>query len=292
MKVAVLGPVAKDFITIDGKKMTYIGGPVYYISVALKKLGVEEVAPYVSAGKDDRKWIEDNFPGMDVRLIAAPGTLESYVEYALNNPDVRTHWMVDYANIIEPTDNLLEELERFDWIIFGPLLHDQTPFALFQKLRHKNLVYGNFGMFSWSENGKFVWKHPENLVNVLPFLKYLFLDNNEALYVSGKNTPKEAADFFREKGLPNSIITEASKGSHVFAGADHYHIPSFPPKKIVDPTGAGDTYLAAFIRSIELFENPKKQGEFAAMTATMKLEKQGAFSGSLEDVLKRLKKVR
>ncbi|MDP1817962.1 MAG: PfkB family carbohydrate kinase [Leadbetterella sp.] len=287
MKIAVLGPVTKDYVTIDGDSQMQIGGIPYYVALTLKNLGVEEVVSYITFNKDDEGWVKDNFAGMDIRHMPVEKTLESYLEYSSSNPDVRKHEIKCYPNTINPSDELIDELDRFDYIILAPLFHDNISFELFVKLKHKNLVLGNFGMFTYGEGGKFVRKNPENLIRVLPYLQYLFLDNNEAIFVSGKRTIFESADFFKENGLANLIITEGSKGSHVFSGNEYYKIPAFVPEAVVDPTGAGDTYLAAFVRSIEMYNDPEKQGLFASMVASISLEKRGAFDSNLEDVLKR-----
>jgi sugar/nucleoside kinase (ribokinase family) len=289
MKIAVLGPVTKDFITIDGKLSVQIGGIPYYVALALKNLGTETIVPFVTAGREDRGWVSENFGGLAVRQIDVEKTLESMIEYSSSNPDMRKSFIHCYPNTIEPAAKLLEELEGFDHIIFGPLFHDNTPFELFNKLKHKNLTYGNFGLFTYGEAGKFVKKNPENLIRVLPFLKYLFLDRGEAEFVSGQVGVKEPGNFFLSQGLANMIITEGSKGSHLFIGADYFKIPAFTPMRLVDTTGAGDTYLAAFIRATELFMEPEQQGRFAAMVATMSLEKGGAFDSNLTTVLNRLK---
>jgi sugar/nucleoside kinase (ribokinase family) len=291
MKIAVLGPVAKDFTTIDGVETLHIGGIPYYVAVTLKSLGVTTVVPYITANKDDESWIEKSFSGIPVQLRSVSKTLESVIEYSSSNPDRRRHHIEAYPNTIEASDTLLTDLERFDWIILGPLFHDNIPFELFSKFKHKKLVLGNFGMFTYGEEGQFVRKHPENVVQVLPYLQYLFLDRSEAEFVSGAEDILESGRFFQEHGLPNMIITEGSKGSHLFIGNAYYKIPAFPPTKLIDPTGAGDTYMAAFIRATELFADPEQQGKFAAMVATMSLENKGAFNGNLEEVPQRLETV-
>jgi sugar/nucleoside kinase (ribokinase family) len=289
MKAAVLGPIAKDYITIDGKESVHIGSPVYYICTALKNLGVEEVDAYANYAREDESWVKGYLKGVNVHSFFAEKTLYGKLEYKSANPDARTHVLYDFNNSIEPNKGLLAELEKFDYIIFGPLLARHIPFEFYEKLKHKNLVYGNFGAFAYLENGKKVYKNPENLIKILPYLKYVFLDNNEAMFVSGKKTIEEAGKFFTENGLENCAITEGSKGSHLFVGDKYYKIPAFLPKKIIDPTGAGDTYLAAYIRAIELFEDPEQRGRFAAMAASMSLEKEGAFDKNLEEVLRILK---
>ena len=289
MKVAVLGPIAKDIVKIDNKISVQIGGIPYYIALALQALEIEKITPYITCAPSDKRWATNNFPGLAVQCLPAEKTLESTLEYSSDNPDFRKHLIKCYQNTIEANHKLIKELEDYDYIIFGPLFHDNIPLDLFKKLSHKKLVLGNFGLFTYGENNQFVRKNPEKLIKILPYLSYLFLDASEAKFVSGKDTLKEAAEFCRQHGLANMIITEGSRGSHLFIGKNYYSIPAFPPKKLADPTGAGDTYLAAFIRALELFDDPEKQGRFAAMVATMSLEKSGAFRGSLNDVLKRLK---
>jgi len=289
MRAAVLGPVCRDLTTIDGLQTLHIGGIPYYVALALRNLGESDVTAYVTASEADSEWVKACLSGVEVKHIPVEKTLESILEYSSKNPDVRTHHIDAYPNTILPTGELIAELENFDYVIFGPLFHDNIPLEFFTRLKHKNLVLGNFGMFTYGEKGEFVRKSPENIVQVLPFLRYLFLDRSEAEFVSGKTDLHEVGKFFRERGLQNMIVTEGSKGSHLFIGGEYYKIPAFTPERIVDPTGAGDTYLAAFIRATELFTNPGQQGRFAAVVATMSLEKVGAFAEGLGDVLKRLK---
>lgn len=289
MKVAVLGPIAKDFIKIDGKVTVQIGGIPYYVSLALKFLGAEEVVPYVTCGQNDNDWVINNFFGLTVNCLPVEKTLEAYIEYTTDNPDVRLHRIKYYPSAIALSDKLERELSRFDYIILGPLFHDNIPFDLFKKLKSKNLILGNFGIFTYEENGKLIRKNPENLIKVLPFLKYLFLDSGEVEFVSGRKGVKKSAEFLQSQGLPNIIITEGSKGSHIFMGKKYFKIPAFPPKQIADTTGAGDTYEAAYIRAIELFSEPEKRGRFAAMAATMSLENKGGFKGSDREVKERLR---
>jgi len=59
----------------------------------------------------------------------------------------------------------------------------------------------------------------------------------------------------------------------------------------MDPTGLGDTYMAAYATKRMLSSKPKTCGIFASMVATMKLEKIGAFQGDLTQVHKRLRQV-
>lgn len=183
---------------------------------------------------------------------------------------------------------LIKKLEKFDWILFGPLFEDNISVKLFEVLKGNKLVLGNFGMFSRAQGSELVYTSPDKVLKILPFLQYLFIDKTEAQFLSKRKNTREAGNFLIKKGLGCLVITEGSKGSTIFIKESTYKIPAYKPKKVADPTGAGDTYGAAFIRATELFSNPVQQGEFAAMAATIEIENRGAFRGSLQKVLKRL----
>ena len=46
------------------------------------------------------------------------------------------------------------------------------------------------------------------------------------------------------------IITASEKGSTIFAPTETIEIPAFAPRKIEDPTGAGDAYRAGLLVGI------------------------------------------
>ena len=171
----------------------------------------------------------------------------------------------------------------------GSLYYENFPYAFFEKMNGSNLVINNYGLFTHHENGKPIWKNPENARRVAKFLKYLFMDEKEIKYAAQKETINEAAKYFLNLGTGMVIVTQGSRGSMVFTKDKEYKIPAFKPKKMMDTTGAGDTYLAGFIFATQLFDDIQKQGKFAAMVATMGIEKDGAFTGNLKEVGKRLK---
>ena len=78
------------------------------------------------------------------------------------------------------------------------------------------------------------------------------------------------------------IITRGSSGSLIYSKNldEIYKIPAFKPQKIEDPTGLGDTYMAAYAALRLEGENPKKCGVFAAAAASLKLENKSAFKGN------------
>ncbi|XOU94723.1 MAG: carbohydrate kinase family protein [Candidatus Kerfeldbacteria bacterium] len=87
------------------------------------------------------------------------------------------------------------------------------------------------------------------------------------------------------------ITTLGDKGSIIKTKTRNYKIPVAKPKKVLDPTGAGDAYRAGLIRAlVNNFDLPKA-GRLAALTSVYAVENYGTQSHSfkLADLKKRFK---
>jgi len=145
-------------------------------------------------------------------------------------------------------------------------------------------------MIRYLEDKIIVWKKSDNVRNALPNVDYVFFNDEELEFVSGKGIIEDGVHCLQDKyGAKNVIITQGSKGSQLFLEGKNYHIRAFTPRVKSPTTGAGDSYMAGFLKAQELYDDPIKQGEFAAMTATMVIEEREAFDKTVEDVLESLK---
>ena len=71
------------------------------------------------------------------------------------------------------------------------------------------------------------------------------------------------------------VITYGAKGSVIYNKGKEIKIGIMKPKKVVDPTGAGDAYRAGFIKGLILGWDLKKCGELAAWVAKWPVEYYG-----------------
>lgn len=285
MKIAVLGPVCRDEIVVDTKKHIGMGGIPYYIGKALQALDVS-CTLFITHAEEDKDWVKEQLTGLEIIHIFSEKTLCFQLQYSSNNPDKRVHKTKYATNRITPED-VVHLLEEFDYIIMGPLFYGDIDDKIFQLLNHKKIVLGNFGMFNYAEGNKMVKRNPEKLIAVLPHVKYLFLDEDEIKFITQKNSVAEAVKMLK-KQIKNIIVTKGSQGSEIFVDKKHFNISAFPPNNVVDSTGAGDTYLAAFIIGLGFFKEFQKIGEFAAMSATISIEQKGPLNASKEEIFQRL----
>ncbi|GGA16802.1 ribokinase [Neptunicoccus cionae] len=91
-------------------------------------------------------------------------------------------------------------------------------------------------------------------------------------------------------GLPYLLITKGSKGATLYAGGQQFDQDSFTvtPK---DTTGAGDTFLGAFVAELSASDDPAKALQFAAAAAAVQVTRAGAAPAipTREDTLSFLK---
>jgi sugar/nucleoside kinase (ribokinase family) len=78
---------------------------------------------------------------------------------------------------------------------------------------------------------------------VLRYVEILKLNDEEAVTLVGSPEP----DRLRALGVPEVLLTLGSRGAWVVTPHVIEHVPAVPMESDVDPTGAGDTYSAAYL---------------------------------------------
>ena len=117
------------------------------------------------------------------------------------------------------------------------------------------------------------------------FFKYIdfFTPNEtEAEFYIGKKIEtyeqaKEAGEFFLKKGVKNSIITLGEKGIYFSNKENNFSLPALNLKgKVVDTTGAGDSFNGALASGLEKGMQIKECLNFAIKASGISTTKKGA----------------
>ncbi|GAB4209727.1 MAG: carbohydrate kinase family protein [Roseiflexaceae bacterium] len=77
---------------------------------------------------------------------------------------------------------------------------------------------------------------------------------------------------------PLTVVTRGAEGSVIYSAATNgsgLHIPTAPVGEVVDPTGAGDAYLAGFVFGLARGFSLETTGRVAALAATYAIEHRG-----------------
>jgi sugar/nucleoside kinase (ribokinase family) len=241
MSLVIVGSVAYDsIVTPLGSRDDMLGGSGTFFSISASSFTKASIVAVV--GEDFRaedRALFDQF-GVDLSgLVTAPGKT--------------FRWGGKYHEDMNGRDTLFTELNVFE--TFAPEL---SPVQ-----RESNFVFlGNIlpklqsHVLEQVKSPRFVacdtmnlWINVarEDLLNVLRRVDALFVNDEEARLLTGKRSVVLAAKEIQELGPKMVIIKRGEHGAIIFNEDDIFYVPAYPLEKVVDPTGAGDTFAGAFV---------------------------------------------
>lgn len=293
----LLGPVCKDTIIRGNQKTHSVGGAVYYQSKVFSALGLNYKAAVTLSVKD--KNILNAFSDKNSILpIFKENTVKFENNYYDENPNHRFQ-RSNAPKIPITKEDIKKIFSKIDGkcngILLGPLLPSDIPLETVSYLSKKNipLYLGLQGYLRQFDGCEISLEPLIEIKKLLNMVNILFLDEKEARAV-GK--PEESLQEIARKlslnGPEEVIITCGNRGSIIYSTKKRtaFKIMPYAPSKLNDPTGLGDTYMAAYISRKLMSNDPKDCGKFASMVATIKLESYNGFNKNWNYVEQRLKK--
>lgn len=114
---------------------------------------------------------------------------------------------------------------------------------------------------------------------LLPYIDYFMPSIEEAMVMSGRNSPAGAADHFIDKGATCCVFTLGAEGAY-YAHSDGTRL-SVPAYRIdvVDTTGCGDAFDAGFITALKHGMDPEDSVRFAQAAAGLVATGLGSDAG-------------
>lgn len=282
-EICVLGHVTRDLIRGPGAaRRVQPGGAAYYAAAALARLGLP-VRLVTKLAARDRFLLDKLEPlGIAVTLRPSAETTAIEIDYS-DDPDRPAHEAVAVAGAFDPSDLrgiaaravVMDPLVAFDG--FPALMRAAARAAPVTALDLQGWV-NKFFLPGVSEAAR-----KESLAG-LAHVRILKAGVREAARVTGKSDVAAAAAALAALGPREVIVSRGGAGSYLLADGEGHDIPAFAPEKLVDPTGAGDSYLAAYVAARLEGREPREAARFAAALAALKVAGAGPFAGTREDV--------
>ena len=107
-------------------------------------------------------------------------------------------------------------------------------------------------------------------------------DEKEAAYISGFSDLHKAVKKIAEYGVKTVIITMADKGAVLLYNGKIQKIPAYPVN-VVDPTGAGDTFMGAYIAEYVKRNDPVWCACVGSAAASILIERNGLLRFGFKD---------
>ncbi len=249
MSLVVVGSVALDTVeTVVGTRERVLGGAACFFSVAAMQFTQVKLVGIVG----------DDFPEEYVTLLAERGVDLAGLDRA---PGQTFHWHGRYADDYSSRESLATELGVFaDFspelpapyreaqTLFLANIHPELQANVCQQMTHPRLI-GCDTMDFWI-NGE-----PKALARTLSMVDLLTINDEEACLLSGEHNVIRAARGVMRMGPKYLVVKRGEHGALLFAGDDIFALPAMPLDRVVDPTGAGDTFAGGMLGHLDAAES-------------------------------------
>ena len=118
----------------------------------------------------------------------------------------------------------------------------------------------------------------EDFAPFMPYIDYIFPNEEESLHYTGKTSYNDRAEVFLSMGVKNVIIKCGQAGCYVKNAKEEFTVPSIPVE-VADTTGAGDNLVAGTISSILRGKSLKEAVAFGTRCAAICIQHVGATTG-------------
>ena len=268
-----------DATTLIVQRDTAFGGHGANCAVAVARLGAT-VALAGAVGADDAgeaclKALTAE--GVDIRQIACLTGEQTGRVVIPQAPDFRFMMMERGANdVVAPG-----WVETLRWDDFGTIVFFDPPRdVLLAGLAHRR----DGQRLVWSPGG--IWARRRARAPALSSFDLVVFNSAEARQWFGSDADTHNFDPFNGETDPQRpaeiVVTRGADGAHGWSGNGHWHIPAVPAQPI-DPTGAGDAFVAALVvaERLRVGGEPATLAErlrFANLFAALTVEHVGAQS--------------
>ena len=282
-KICCIGHITRDRIITPQQTIDMAGGTSFYMAHGMHHLSQDFPFQLVTKiGQESQEEVNHlRQMNIDVLSYSSPHSVFFENHYGLNS-NQRTQRVLAKA-----APFTIEEMEPLVAEVFhlGSLLADDFSPEIVKFLAQKGCISIDVQGYLREVRGKKVyavdWK---DMDAVLPYVDIVKLNEHEMYAIMHTNDPKIVAEKLASYGVREVIITLGSYGSLIYADKTCYEIPAYTPQKIVDATGCGDTYSTGYLYMRSQGATFQEAGRFASAMCTLKLEHNGPFEGSLNDI--------
>lgn len=281
--ICCIGHITKDKIVTPHRVVYMAGGTSFYFAYAINQLPNDVSFSLVTSMDPTETEPAEKMrqAGIDVTLNASRNTVFFENIYGENQNERK-------QRVLAKADPFtIEQLEHVDAKVYhlGSLLSDDFSNEVVEYLAKKGKVSIDVQGYLREVRDEKVypidWK---DKLKVLKNTYYLKVNEIEMETITGLKDAHEAAKLLHSWGVNEVIITLGSEGSLIYVDDTFYEIPAYAPHEVVDATGCGDTYSAGYLYQRTLGATPTEAGKFAAAMCTIKLEHNGPFNRSIDDI--------
>jgi len=281
--IVLMGHLSRDLIVFEGTEEVVMGGAVVYSSVAAARSGARVLAVTRCAESDRKELGPIAAAGAKLVVLDSPKTTSIRNVYHTPDREKRTVTLLSRAAAFTP-DELPDDPVRI--VHLAGLFVGELPDELIARASGRAAVALDVqGVLRTEEDGALIFRDWRKKRQYLPLVTYLKTDAAEAAIMTGTEDREKAAQLLGAWGATEVMITHNSEVL-VWSDGELYRAP-LTPRNLSGRTGRGDTCFAAYLAR-RLEHDIDDSVRYAAALVSIKMEKPGVFTGTVEEVEQRM----
>ncbi len=293
-EIICIGHITHDHIVTPDIDLHIPGGTAWYFAWGMQALvdsDTNESSPYrliTAVGEEDMSAVQQlREAGVRVEVLPSQATVYFENKYGANMNNRQQRVLSKAAPFTwDRLEPLLKGVEC-PYFILGSLLADDFPLDVIKHLHQIGRVVVDVQGYLREVVGEEVratdWLQKQEALQYVDVLK---TNEYEMDVLTGEQDPIKAVHKLGQWGVGEVLLTLGDLGSFIYRRKEDTttRIESFPPRKLVDATGCGDTYTMAYVYRRTQGAPVAEAGRFAAAVASLKLEHSGPFHGTVQQV--------
>ena len=294
-KILVVGSLAYDSVkTPTGEVKGALGGSANYFGLSAQLFSQVQVVGVVG----------EDYKDSDRQLLTSRGVDIDGIQKVKGQT---FHWAGEYGDDLSEAKTLKTELNVF--ADFHPKLPEKYRSSEYVFLANIDPVL-QAEVLEQVQSPKLIAADTMNfwiqsklsdLKKILSKLDLLLINEGEAKLLTKTQNAVAAAEVISAMGPKGVVIKRGEYGFILYIEGQYFALPAFPIKKVVDPTGAGDTFAGGFIGYLAknnltvTKESMKMAAVYGTLMASFTVEEfsVGALKGlTMDQVEKRHEKYR
>lgn len=241
-QLLVVGSVAYDSVkTPSGTRERILGGSASYCAASASYFSRPSVLAVVGEDfrDEDRAVLERR--GVDLSAmttVSGAGTFHWKGEYGENLNEAIT--LKTDLNVLEQFDPVVPASLRNVPCLFLANIDPDAQLKVIEQVKSTRFIAADTMNF-WIENKR------DRLMRVLPLVDALIINEAEARDLTGEHNIFNAARLILSWGPETLVIKRGEYGVMLLSSDDLFEAPAYPLEKVVDPTGAGDSFAGGFM---------------------------------------------
>lgn len=245
MSLLVVGSIAFDDIeSPSGKESDVLGGSATYFSLAASSFAPVRLVGAV--GEDfpmdlTGGWRERGIDTAGLEVVPGGKTFRWSGKYEGDMNAART--LKTELNVLGTFDPKVPPAFRDSSFLFLANTHPATQRKVLDQVERPRFVLADT-MNLWIETER------EALQDLLKEVDGLLLNDEEARMLSGEKNLIAAGKRILDLGPKVVIVKKGEHGSFLFSTYQFFALPAYPLDRVVDPTGAGDSFAGGLMGSL------------------------------------------